>query len=527
MKIQKVIKKFNNNLDKIEFAEGVISTLTSQLPHNESEFLAQLNETRSSKVLEATIQMATEKHIRFLFNKFPGRFFLLSTGKFSSFLLQKMLLISQVIITNENPEEEDDLPLMSKMFNNMMEELDGHWHELAYHKYGSHILRTIFQILMTENFDKLNEILDNLLEKIDKNEWIYNETITPIMVFLLESKNDQVREKIFNIFFKDIKESKKEIKEALGHPAASRVMDTLLKSCDDDLLLKLYAKIWKRNLIVFSTSKTANYSVSILMNRLSKAKFEECFDILKSSFSKHLESYRGIILTILDNCIKHETKQEEFIQHFTVLNDEKCLETLLLPNGNDQLDRHGCNIITSLLKLENTDSICDKLLETTWVEDLSFDKNGSLLVEQLIPKRPKDCLKLLLPHMKDLALNVYGCRVLQTIFKILDSEGRVEIAKSLITHPDIQNNKFGLIVWNNCKLTEFEKDKTKDKRVWKTTQERNQKRKREFEKIIEQVPEKSVETKKDKKKQKGEEVSKEGNLDFIFSAIQGTKGSKK
>lgn len=474
--------------------------------------------------------MATEKHIRILFSKFQKRFFLLSTGKFSSFLFQKILKVAQVIITNETGETEDDIPLMSAMFNEMMNELETQWVELAYHKYGSHILRTILQILMIENFDKCNEILENLFENIDKNEWLYNETVTPILVSLLETKNEGIRDKIFNLFFSNLKESKKEIKEALSHPSASRVIDKLLKSCDDDSLMKLYAKIWKRNLIVFSTSKTANYSVSILMNRLKKDKFEECFDILKNSFDKHLESYRGIIISILENCIKFETKQEEFIEHFKVLNDENCLEKILVPNGGDQLDRHGCLIITLLLKLENVDSICDKLLESTWIEDLSFDKNGSLLVEQLIPKRVKDCLKKLLPHSKDLAINVYGCRVLQTLFKNLEGEDRLEIAKNLVSHTDIQNNKFGLIVWNNFKLTEFERDKTKDKRVWKTTQERNQKRKREFEKLIEENPKSisiSKQPEKKKKKERNLETTTGENIDFILNAIQGTKGIKK
>jgi Fe-S cluster biosynthesis and repair protein YggX len=201
--------------------------------------MQQLNDVQSCKTLERVLNFSTEKQIRTLFSKMNKYLFQIVTGKYSSFLFQKILQMAAVIIKEENEnigkttqdeDEEDDIPLMKNLMRDSLELLSNSWVELLFHKNASFVLRTYIEFLSSQELFKsyLEMMLRQIYENVKPTQWMYDPVACPVLIYFLENMDHKTLpyQELVNFLFEKMKPSL--ITNALDHTIASRVVDALI-----------------------------------------------------------------------------------------------------------------------------------------------------------------------------------------------------------------------------------------------------------------------------------------------------------
>jgi hypothetical protein len=242
-----------------------------------------------------------------------------------------------------------------------------------------------------------------------------------------------------------------------------------------------------------------------------------------------------VLIEFAKICVKFQTKQKEFLHSLKSLYTTNSIREILAP-GNDDFDRYGCQLLSSLFDFENITILVNqffflnfnkkslKELESEFVTNLCFHKNGSLLVEKFIEKRPKIIFEKI-SQPEEISCDIYGSRVIQKLFKSDEILLKLKLGTVLsnfetsfffifLTFLVLCANKFGKIVFENCQISTFKT--VSSRKEWRNNEERNLKLKQNFSSIIEEEKpkkeeklEKKEKSKEDKLKQSKEEKSKE------------------
>eukprot|EP01080_Neovahlkampfia_damariscottae_P000243 gene243-4489_t len=516
--------KFQTPEEIINFTESVFTSLISSLPNRVNEFIQQLNDVQSSKVLERIItKLSTEKQIRMLYSEINQFLPQLCFGKYSSFVLQKLLQSSILIIKQENEQNEkksqqegektdDGYPMMKLMIRDTLDILKNSWTDLLFQKNGSFVLRSIIELIFEfEEFHSyIDQMLNQFFENIKPTQWMYDPIACPVLISFLNTypNDDEHYKKIIDFLFKNLKSTL--ITNAMDHTIASRVIDALILTCSDDTILELYKSI-KKTFRKLCVSYTGQFGVRNLIKRLPKDLFEASFDKIKEDFRKIFSSFKGILIEIASICVKYETRQSEFMEAFKSLYTTNSIKEILF-STNDQFDRFGCQLLMNVFDFGNITSLMKDFsdLDSEYVSILCTHKNGSLLIEKIIERRPKMLFKKMLNPEK-ISCNIYGCRVIQKLFKTDELNLKLKLGVELIKFErDLLQDFNGKIVYTNCALRNFKN--VNSQKEWKKNEERNLKRKETFSSIIDEEPSKkkfkneqdeqdSVEKKKESKKE--------------------------
>lgn len=116
-----------------------------------------------SKLMERLVLFASPRQLKHIFHQFSNHFAALAHHKYSSHVLETLLVRSAALIEKElaaeneaeSPEEEEDNiedaaianTTLEAMFIKMLAELSSHWFNMMLHQYASHVMRLIILIL--------------------------------------------------------------------------------------------------------------------------------------------------------------------------------------------------------------------------------------------------------------------------------------------------------------------------------------------------------------------------------------------
>lgn len=198
--------------------------------------------------------------------------------------------------------------------------------------------------------------------------------------------------------------------------------------------------------------------------------------------------------------------------------------------GRNEYDRFGCRLLIALSKFaaQHIQVLIESItaLPLEQIIDMSTEKNGSLAMEALVqcsglnPRTRWLLVKRLTGKFTELAVNVYGSRVVEKMFSALEVKNKQKIAEELVAHEEqVKASPHGLIIWIKCYMDQYKKSQDE----WMQKAEQKHKRESMFKDLLsdqhqqqqqQQQPEESKPLKKQSggKKQKKERAAPAAHL---------------
>lgn len=170
------------NIDAFEDDQDRHGFIRSVLEESRGKELKLVTNQICSKLMERLVLFASDRQLKHIFNQFLNHFPALAHHKYSSHVLETLLVRSAALIEKElanNYEEvaeEDDQyadeasrATMESMFIKMMDQLEPYWHSMIEHQYASHVMRIIILIISGKELPlttKANSVLRSKKSKI-------------------------------------------------------------------------------------------------------------------------------------------------------------------------------------------------------------------------------------------------------------------------------------------------------------------------------------------------------------------------
>lgn len=146
-----------NAFDNDDEREGFIRSVLEEARGKE---LKLVTNQICSKLMERLVLFATDRQLKNIFRQFSNHFVALAHHKYSSHVLETLLVRSAALIEKElinnfkedegvidESQEEDDVPVtMETLFIKMLNEFNPHLQTMVDHQYSSHVLRLIILI---------------------------------------------------------------------------------------------------------------------------------------------------------------------------------------------------------------------------------------------------------------------------------------------------------------------------------------------------------------------------------------------
>lgn len=146
------VNAFDNDDERAGFIRSV-------LEESRGKELKLVTNQICSKLMERLVLFASDRQLKNVFHQFAGHFPALAHHKYSSHVLETLLVRSAALIEKElvneyvkedGEEDEDDFvssTTMESMFIEMMNLLQPYWHSMIQHQYASHVMRIIILII--------------------------------------------------------------------------------------------------------------------------------------------------------------------------------------------------------------------------------------------------------------------------------------------------------------------------------------------------------------------------------------------
>lgn len=214
----------------------------------------------------------------------------------------------------------------------------------------------------------------------------------------IESQHSTLKKLIKSIMrnsFKDENESDgPEEFKAFSSPASLRLLESMMDSCDEKLLNKIYKKYFKTKLLDLSQSPNLNFAVQRLIDATTdKETFEEIFNVLTQEFEKLLQiGNTGVVFAICKACEKLGVKQGQFIQ--SLLRSLDC--------AGEKSNRCILPIVslTPLNIIEEKDETKITLHGSLILQHIFQFNKPIKIVQSLIEMKPQDIVNILLCDQK-------------------------------------------------------------------------------------------------------------------------------
>lgn len=172
------------NLNAFDSDEDRAGFIRSILEESRGKELKLVTNQICSKLMERLVLFALDRQLKHIFHAFDGHFPALAHHKYSSHVLETLLVRSAALIEKElandyeddNEDEEDNeedsavvSTTMESMFIKMLAQFSPHWADMIQHQYASHVLRIIILILSAKELPssiKANSVLRSKKSKI-------------------------------------------------------------------------------------------------------------------------------------------------------------------------------------------------------------------------------------------------------------------------------------------------------------------------------------------------------------------------
>lgn len=168
------------SLDAFESPDEKLQFLTSVVNEIHGKELKLATSQICSKLMERLILESDGIQLKNIFKSFNGYFYNLSCHKYSSHVVETLLVKSAAIVEKElltisfdmdntsTVDSEEPLVTMENMFLFMVNEVKPHIHEMVKHQYASHVVRLLILILSSKTLPRTTQNRSTLRSKRSK-----------------------------------------------------------------------------------------------------------------------------------------------------------------------------------------------------------------------------------------------------------------------------------------------------------------------------------------------------------------------
>lgn len=275
----------------------------------------------------------------------------------------------------------------------------------------------------------------------------------------LDTKNDTLKKLIKTIMKKSFQDEDEtddpEDFKAFSSPASLHLLESMMESCDEKMLNKIYKKYYKAKFVEMSESPNLNFAVQRLIDAVTdKETFEEIFNILTPEFTKLFQiGHTGVVFSLCKACQRLGVKQGQFIQ--SLLKSLECgaekATKCILPivaltplntleeNKEVVVSLHGSLILQNIFQFNKPIKIVQCLLDMKPqdIANIFCDQKGSRIADAYLESKyiGEKSREKLIKHLEGMylkmALSKSGSHVLEKFYKQSSDAHKEVIAKEL------------------------------------------------------------------------------------------------
>lgn len=352
-------KDFSSSEEKLIFVQNVYQEMIGR------EIDCARNQIGSC-VMDSLLKYASLDAIQKLIQAFESSLRQLSSDKFASHVLQKIIMVcadrgNQVSISIPSKVSTNKTELGKTIdavievkpsevdsYNNIVLKLSRYFlnniEEFVFDTYANHVLRTVIKCLggliednetnkkstmpsLTDRRPVIQDYKDQLIQSCDRlqkwpqfHQFGQQEITSGLVQCILYSLKDIDQNLTKAIIKKIIKECfKTEEDEKLSNifnaESSSRILEACLMVAQPETFTKLYNIYFAEHLKHLCLTQNTNFSVQRLLDYcITKELFEEIFDKVSEYFPKILkQGFTGILVSTGNACLRLQTKQGAFV----------------------------------------------------------------------------------------------------------------------------------------------------------------------------------------------------------------------
>ncbi|KAK9305037.1 hypothetical protein QLX08_003737 [Tetragonisca angustula] len=425
-----------------------------------------------SRILDSLLRYASLETIQRLVNAFQPSLRLLSSDRFASHVLQKIIVVCAdrgngntlsksctepnadacIEVKEVEVDSYNDIVLkLSKYFINNRE-------EFVFDTYANHVLRTVIECL-GGLIDKSDNSIDKkkMLRLGEKRpvvqsykdllyetcNWLYNwprfqefgqdELTSGLLQSTLYSLNDVFPEmmeayirKITNECFRP-KMEQQQLPNIFQEESSTRLLEACLSVASPRCFFAIYEDYFSHNLKQLSLMRSTNFSVQRLFDHCNvKEHFEQLFEEIHSYFFDILDKgHTGVLVSVANACLRLQTKQGAFVTE--LLNVLDC--------GANEKQHRILTCVISLKKSENCETSEGKMGNDS---RCLISLHGSLIVQAILKfNKPIKIVNSLLETDVEKVAQIFedpkGSRIVDAFMdsKYIGEKSREKLAKKL------------------------------------------------------------------------------------------------
>lgn len=243
--------------------------------------------------------------------------------------------------------------------------------------------------------------------------------------------------------------------KAFSSPASLHLLESMMDSCDEKMLNKIYKKYFKTKFIELSHSPNLNFAVQRLIDAMTdKETFEEIFNTLTPEFTKLFQiGHNGVVFSLCKACERLGVKQGQFIQSLLkslecgAEKTSKCILPIValtplnvLEEKNEvEVSLHGSLILQHIFQFNKPIKIVQSLLDMKPqdIANIFCDQKGSRIADAYLESKfiGEKSREKLIKHLEGMymkmALSKNGSHVLEKFYKSSPDAQKEIIVKEL------------------------------------------------------------------------------------------------
>ncbi|KAH0792216.1 Nucleolar protein 9 [Histomonas meleagridis] len=431
-----------------------------------------------SRFMESYIKNCPILSLQRLFRAFSGHFEDLSYDKFSSHVVEQIIIQSFQFIDSDVPP-----PKFSELLSSLVTELTPNAADLADDYAGSHVARTILKELsvhasMNQKIDKFSR---KIIQAIVNDPTRVKSTQFSATLQAIASLNQQYYSKLIKYLLSSVPCTYEDICDKSG----SKLIESLLQNVGAPAATVLLEKCLRKEAISAFSHPIANY---VLQRWLEcERNREELSLVVKQlipSLPKIISVRPQVAVSLSKGLIYSDPNyQTRFVSYFVNEsgNDNliEYMNSISPPNGSKML-QSICNFDPSSNKplVEAA-----KQLGGDRIFELSLDKSCSYFVSEFIKsnidiKSKMKIIRRLIPKSQELALDRNGAFVIEAMYDVCDIKAKAQICENL-KNESVKNG--ARYIWRNFRMDQF----ITRRQQWERDTEEIMKRKEAMNDIIE------------------------------------------
>ncbi|KAL9646961.1 hypothetical protein ABK040_013819 [Willaertia magna] len=531
-RITEMMKKneFQTDEERFQFISSVID-YTCQLrfyyDDNENKnstksknlFLSTLNVETIEKTLKQLLPLCSKNDLYLFLKNCLNDFIYLSTGKYSSFLLQELIkIIPESLKEEENLKTFDELEIKEEEENNISDLLKDlnklilkNFKFMMNHNNSSFVLREFITCLgyMNDNKDNvclLDKFLNKLFREFKINYLLEDNSSVGFIVSLIENIhklilekkennfikcNDDCLDKVINFILLNNEEEKiimEQLNCLINNSRNARIVDSIIECCNDKFFNEIIIKFIENNCNVFCLNSYQCYSIVNTLQRVNREQFKNLFKLMKDNLKECItKETLNVLVAVTKCCIKFEMEQD--IIRPLNLNNEIIRKLIYNNEKGMVMNRHGCTLLSLFFTFQSKKLIQPiaevfKQMDNKEYYKLCVSKEGSLVIDSLV-QYDDIFIEKLKDKVVDFSLNCYANYIIEKCILFCKDEKLLKDLAILLVNEEkkIRSNQFGSIMWLRLNLSNF-KSKPKE---WLASKKEGRLKKKKETKLLDEL----------------------------------------